>query len=168
MYEEENMKAFGMTMALAAALLLSACGNSTAVSSQQAASVAEGKAEVAMAKSSEQNRQEIQLEAKGKHFTAIIERNELTKKLLDKVPTTLSMTPLGGDLIYGDDPISMPGGLVRGLKKGDLAYCQYGYFIIFTEDQKPDHNTGFIKVGEITSGKEDLSTIAGGADVTIK
>ena len=154
MYEEENMKAFGMTMVLAAALLLSACGNSTAVSSQQAASVAEGKAEVAMAKSSEQNRQEIQLEAKGKHFTAIIERNELTKKLLDKVPTTLSMTPLGG--------------LVRGLKKGDLAYCQYGYFIIFTEDQKPDHNTGFIKVGEITSGKEDLSTIAGGADVTIK
>lgn len=109
----------------------------------------------------------LTLEANGKTFSAEIEHNALTKQFLSKVPRRLNMVQLRDTtVIYGDSPISMPNNLVRGLKKGDLAYCQYGYFIIFTGDQAASHTTGFIKVGRITSDNlDDLQALAHGAEV---
>lgn len=113
------------------------------------------------------NVEHLTLEANGKTFSAEIERNALTEQFLSKVPRTLNMVQLRDTtVIYGDSPISMPDKLVRGLKKGDLAYCQYGYFIIFTGDQAASHTTGFIKVGRITSDNlDDLQALAHGAEV---
>lgn len=113
------------------------------------------------------NVEHLTLEANGKTFSAEIERNALTEQFLSKVPRTLNMVQLRDTtVIYGDSPISMPNNLVRGLKKGDLAYCQYGYFIIFTGDQAASHTTGFIKVGRITSDNlDDLAALAHGAEV---
>lgn len=113
------------------------------------------------------NVEHLTLEANGKTFSAEIERNALTEQFLSKVPRTLNMVQLRDtSVIYGDSPISMPNNLVRGLKKGDLAYCQYGYFIIFTGDQAASHTTGFIKVGHITSDNlDDLAALAHGAEV---
>lgn len=113
------------------------------------------------------NVEHLTLESNGKTFSAEIERNALTEQFLSKVPRTLNMVQLRDTtVIYGDSPISMPNNLVRGLKKGDLAYCQYGYFIIFTGDQAASHTTGFIKVGRITSDNlDDLAALAHGAEV---
>ncbi len=113
------------------------------------------------------NVEHLTLEANGKTFSAEIEHNALTEQFLSKVPRTLNMVQLRDtSVIYGDSPISMPNNLVRGLKKGDLAYCQYGYFIIFTGDQAASHTTGFIKVGRITSDNlDDLQALAHGAEV---
>ena len=114
------------------------------------------------------NVEHLTLQANGKTFSAEIERNALTEQFLSKVPRTLNMVQLRDTtVIYGDSPISMPNNLVRGLKKGDLAYCQYGYFIIFTGDQTASHTTGFIKVGRITSDNlDDLAALAHGAEVS--
>lgn len=113
------------------------------------------------------NVEHLTLQANGKTFSAEIERNALTEQFLSKVPRTLNMVQLRDTtVIYGDSPITMPNNLVRGLKKGDLAYCQYGYFIIFTGDQAASHTTGFIKVGRITSDNlDDLQALAHGAEV---
>ena len=148
-------------------MMLTACsseqtsGNTSAVNTAAAAQQTQ-----AAQQAPEKEVEHMTIQAEGKTFTAEIERNALTESFLTKLPRTLDMTPLGGDLIYGDSPISMPDNLVRDLKKGDLAYCQYGYFIIFTEDQRPDHTTGFIKVGRITSDNlDDLSALKQGAPV---
>lgn len=113
------------------------------------------------------NVEHLTLQANGKTFSAEIERNALTEQFLSKVPRTLNMVQLRDTtVIYGDSPITMPDNLVRGLKKGDLAYCQYGYFIIFTDDQAASHTTDFIKVGRITSDNlDDLQALAHGAEV---
>lgn len=110
---------------------------------------------------------QLSLQANGKSFIAEIEHNTLTEQFLAKLPRTLKMQQLRDtSVIYGDTPISMPGNLLHGLKKGDLAYCQYGYFIIFTDDQAANHTTGFIKVGRITSANlDELTALAHGAEV---
>lgn len=115
------------------------------------------------------NKVQLHIQAGTKSFTAEIERNIMTERLLNKVPYTLEMRPLKrGNLIYGDEPINMPKNLTRGLKQGDLAYCAYGYFIIFTGDQPAEHQTGFIKVGEIVSDNvKDLEGLSDGAEVTL-
>lgn len=156
------MKKILFALLLIPALLCAGCA-----SSSTAAAPANQPAAVQEAVPADSNTVKISIEANGKSFTGELERNALTGQFIDKLPRTLHMTRLNSDVIYGDDPIEMPGNLVRGLKKGDLAYCQYGYFIIFTADQPESHTTGFIKVGQITSGNlSDLDALAGGADVS--
>lgn len=148
------------------AIFCTACGNQSTATNEGAPLVTTSTSQT---KTQEENRimEHLTIEANGKTFQADIKRNALTEAFLQKMPRTLSMVQLRDtSVIYGDSPISVPNNLQRGLKKGDLAYCQYGYFIIFTDDQKPDHTTGFIKIGHITSDNlDDLQAIAHGADV---
>lgn len=150
------------TLLLIPAILCAACGSSAAPAATSSAPAAKQEVQAV-----NNNMVQISIEGNGKHFTGELEQNALTKQFIAKLPRTLHMTRLNSDVIYGDDPISMPDNLVRGLKKGDLAYCQYGYFIIFTADQPASHTTGFIKVGRITSGNlDDLDAISGGGSVS--
>ena len=159
------MKKLLFALLLIPAMLCAACGSS-ATSAAPASSAQAVQQEAAM-NNNNNNMVQISIEGSGKRFTGELEQNALTKQFIAKLPRTLHMTRLNSDVIYGDDPISMPGSLVHGLKKGDLAYCQYGYFIIFTADQPASHTTGFIKVGRITSGNlNDLDALAGGGDVS--
>lgn len=159
------MKKILTTLLLFSALLCTACGteSSTSGNTAQAAPAATNQ----QPSPQNSNVEHLTLQANGKTFSAEIERNALTEQFLSKVPRTLNMVQLRDtSVIYGDSPISMPNNLVRGLKKGDLAYCQYGYFIIFTDDQAANHTTGFIKVGRITSANlDDLKALAHGAEV---
>lgn len=159
------MKKILTTLLLFSALLCTACGTETSTSSSTAQAAPAANTQQPAPQNS--NVENLTLQASGKTFSAEIERNALTEQFLSKVPRTLNMVQLRDtSVIYGDSPISMPNNLVRGLKKGDLAYCQYGYFIIFTNDQAASHTTGFIKVGRITSDNlEDLQALAHGAEV---
>ena len=159
------MKKILTTLLLFSALLCTACGTETSTSGNTAQAAPAANAQQPAPQNS--NVEHLTLQANDKTFSAEIERNALTEQFLSKVPRTLNMVQLRDtSVIYGDSPISMPNNLVRGLKKGDLAYCQYGYFIIFTDDQAASHTTGFIKVGRITSDNlEDLQALAHGAEV---
>lgn len=159
------MKKLLTSILLFSALLCTACGAETSTSSSTAQAAPAANVQQPAPQST--NVEHLTLQANGKSFTADIERNALTEQFLSKVPRTLNMVQLRDtSVIYGDSPISMPNNLVRCLKKGDLAYCQYGYFIIFTDDQAASHTTGFIKVGHITSDNlDDLQALAHGAEI---
>ena len=159
------MKKILTSILLLSTLLCAACGTETTAPGKTAQAAPAANTQQPAPQNS--NIEHLTLQANGKTFSAEIERNALTEQFLSKVPRTLNMVQLRDtSVIYGDSPISMPNNLVRGLKKGDLAYCQYGYFIIFTDDQAASHTTGFIKVGRITSDNlEDLQALAHGAEV---
>ena len=160
------MKKILTSILLLSTLLCAACGTETAALGKTVQAAPAANTQQPAPQNS--NVEHLTLQANGKTFTAEIERNALTEQFLSKVPRTLNMVQLRDtSVIYGDSPISMPNNLVRGLKKGDLAYCQYGYFIIFTDDQAASHTTGFIKVGRITSDNlDDLKALAHGAEVS--
>lgn len=111
----------------------------------------------------------VQISGSGETFGADISRTELSAQLLDRLPLELSMSSLYSFLIYGDRAIDAQGSFRRGLKKGDIVYCTYGYFIILTEDQPASNSSRFIKVGQIDSADtEKLDALADGGTVRIE
>ncbi len=142
-----------------AGLMSAACGGTTATK-QVAAKSAETTAEFGAGNPMEK----IILEAKGKKYDAELEINNLTKQLRGKMPTTLKMELLE-NWVYGNDPIKAEGNFQKNMKKGDLAYCRYGYLILFFEDQSANSTSDFVKVGRITSNLDSLQELSKGADV---
>jgi hypothetical protein len=108
--------------------------------------------------------EEITLEAKGKKYDAELESNNLTQQIISKMPTTLKMRVLE-NWVAGDEPIKVEGNFQKNMKKGDLAYCRYGYLILFFEDQAEKSTDDFVKVGRITSNLDSLQELNNGADV---
>ena len=142
-------------------MISAACGSSGVTNQAVAESATTAKSATMVAR---KHIQQIELEANGKQYTAELEDNALTKKLLEKMPTTLKMQLLE-NWIYGDEPIKAEGNFQKNLKKGDLAYCRYGYLILFFEDQSKNSSSDFIKVGHITSNIDSLQELSKGADV---
>lgn len=111
----------------------------------------------------------IKITGGGKTFKAELERTPLSAQLLDRLPAELKMDSLYSCLIWGDKAIDATGDFRRGMKKGDLAYCEYGYFIIFTEDQPSQAHNGYIKVGQIdTADVPKLSAVSNGGKIRIE
>lgn len=109
---------------------------------------------------------DIVITVKGQTFQARLDNNDLTKKLVASLPKTISMEPLAGsNQIYGDTPITVKADLKRGMRKGDIAYCQYGYLILFYDDQPSNSTSSYIKVGAITSDRDKLQELADGANL---
>ncbi len=108
--------------------------------------------------------EEITLEAKGKKYDAELESNNLTQQIISKMPTTLKMRVLE-NWVAGDEPIKVEGNFQKNMKKGDLAYCRYGYLILFFEDQTAKSTDDFVKVGKVTSNLGSLQELSEGADV---
>lgn len=112
----------------------------------------------------------VVLEAGGKTFTAVLDNNEATERLLSRLPLDISMRVLGSSdsLVYGDEPIEIKNATVHGMNKGDIAYCQYGYLVVFYDNQSADHPIGYRKIGRVTSANVDeLAVIKNGGNLRI-
>lgn len=113
----------------------------------------------------------VKITGGGQTFYAQIERTELSAQMLDRMPLELDMTKLYSFLIYGDRTIDVSGvkGFRDGLKKGDIAYCTYGYLIILTEDQPTGQSSRFVKVGQIDNADiSKLNAISRGGKIWIE
>lgn len=110
------------------------------------------------------------LESQGKAITAHIEANQLTQQLLDRAPVSFSLQSYGGhNFLYGDKAIEVKGDFKMGMTKGTLAYCRYGYLIIFQGDQESKNTSDFIKVGQIDPASfAELEALKVGDQLTIK
>lgn len=113
--------------------------------------------------------EQVKITGGGKTFKAELERTPLSAQLLDRLPAELKMDSLYSCLIWGDKAINATGDFRRGMKKGDIAYCEYGYFIIFTEDQPSQAHNGYIKVGQIDPADiEKLGAVSNGGKIRIE
>lgn len=113
----------------------------------------------------------IKITGGGQAFNTQIERTELSAQMLDRMPLELDMTKLYSFLIYGDRAIDVSGvkGFRGDLKKGDIAYCTYGYLIILTEDQPAGQSSRFVKVGQIDNADiSKLNAISRGGKIWIE
>lgn len=146
-------------------LIITGCGGTTAAISKHAANT-QNVSQLATKASVDKK---IIITANGEKFQATLEQNSLTEKLIKSLPRTISMTPLAGsNQIYGDEPITVKSNLQQGMKKGTLAYCQYGYLILFYADQPASHTSSYVKVGEITSNLDKLEELSKGGSVRIE
>lgn len=112
----------------------------------------------------------VVLEAGGKAFTAVLDNNEATERLLSRLPLDINMRVSGSSdsFVYGDEPIEIKNATVHGMNKGDIAYCQYGYLVVFYDDQSADYPTGYRKIGRVTSDNVDeLIVIKNGGNLRI-
>lgn len=143
-------------------LCLGCSGNSSAESNGQNNT----KEPTAMSKQTQEKEQNIIIEAGGQTFEGKLTVNSLTEKLIASLPKTIEMEPLrGSNQIYGDAPITVKADLKRGMKRGTLAYCQYGYLILFYADQPESHTSAYVKVGEITTNLDKLQNLGKGSSV---
>lgn len=111
----------------------------------------------------------IKITGGGETFGAELERTPLSAQLLDRLPVEIETDSLYSCLIWGDKAINASGDFRRGLKKGDLAYCEYGYFIIFTENQPAGDRNGFVRIGRIEPDDvEKLGAVSGGGTIRIE
>lgn len=102
-------------------------------------------------------------------FDAEIEKNDDTLQLLNKLPMDMRMYKLGGsNLLWGGSFERAKGKFVSALKKGELAFCEARYFIIFYEDLPASANNTFMPIGRITSGLENLDKVSNGGNLSIK
>lgn len=140
-------------------LTIVACGGTTATKPVAAKNI-----ETTTESGGGKHMEKITIEAKGKKYDAELANNNLTKQLRSKMPTTLKMGLLE-NWVYGDEPIKAEGNFQKNMKKGDLAYCRYGYLILFFEDQAANSTSDFVKVGRIMSNLDSLQELSKGADV---
>lgn len=113
----------------------------------------------------------VKITGGGQSFYTQIERTEISTQMIDRLPLELDMTKLYSFLIYGDRAIDVSGikDFHGGLKKGDIAYCTYGYLIILTEDQPAGQSSKFVKVGQIDSDDiPKLNAISRGGKIWIE
>ena len=109
------------------------------------------------------SKKKVAITIDGKKLMAEIVDNTETRQLLDKLPMDLDMTKLGGaNLIYGGRFKTAKGSYRKGMKKGELAFCHYNYFMVFYDDQPRSYDSEFLPIGKITSGEENLSSVVNG------
>lgn len=113
--------------------------------------------------------EKVKITGGGETFRAEIERTALSSQLLESLPAEIEMRHLFPYQISGGRKIKAEGDFRRGLKKGDLAYCEYGYFIIFIENQPEGDRNGFVRIGRIEPDDvEKLGTVSGGGRIRIE
>jgi hypothetical protein len=157
----------GFTMVLVLIAGLTGCGSNTGAAESSNTKVSDTKVNTTSAQTSGQS-ENITLTINGKKFEATIEYNSDTEQIFTKLPLSISMSKLdGGNLLYGGKFTPAKGTFQKGFKKGDIALCKANYFIVFYADQPENQGSEYCKIGHITSGTENLDSIANGGKLEI-
>ena len=157
-----NKKVLVLSVFTVISLLCLGCGGNSAAQSNGQNTTKEA----TMSKQTQAKEQNITIEAEGQTFEGKLTVSPLTEKLIASLPKTIAMEPFSGrNQIYGDTPITVKADLKRGMKRGTLAYCQYGYLILFYADQPENHTSAYVKVGEITTNLDKLPSLGKGSSV---